>query len=71
MGAADTVVKSVDAGVTWTASTTGVLSRARHTWYDVAFVDERRGWIAGSYGSVLRTTDGGASWRAQVGPPLP
>jgi photosystem II stability/assembly factor-like uncharacterized protein len=29
---------------------------------DLTFVDRDRGWIVGQAGTVLRTTDGGASW---------
>ena len=29
---------------------------------DVTFVDAERGWIAGEYGLIFRTEDGGASW---------
>jgi photosystem II stability/assembly factor-like uncharacterized protein len=32
----------------------------------VSFVDARRGWAAGSGGTVLATADGGRTWRAQA-----
>jgi photosystem II stability/assembly factor-like uncharacterized protein len=33
---------------------------------DVFFVDARHGWIAGDFGTLLATSDGGATWRAQA-----
>jgi photosystem II stability/assembly factor-like uncharacterized protein len=35
----------------------------------VYFLDARRGWVAGSNGTVLETTDGGESWKAVSGRP--
>ncbi len=32
---------------------------------DVTFVDDRIGWAVGDRGLILRTTDGGATWRRQ------
>src|SRR5207247_2477722 len=31
----------------------------------VFFVNERRGWAVGEFGSILGSTDGGKSWRVQ------
>lgn len=31
------------------------------------FVDENNGWIVGGYGTIIRTTDGGKTWRLSVG----
>ncbi|MBM3147600.1 MAG: hypothetical protein FJ000_06860, partial [Actinobacteria bacterium] len=36
------------------------------TMTDVDFVDARHGWTVGSFGTVLRTADGGASWQRQA-----
>lgn len=33
---------------------------------DVAFADERRGYLVGAYGLALETRDGGASWQSLV-----
>ncbi len=33
---------------------------------DVAFADAARGWIAGSGGTILSTSDGGKSWSLQA-----
>src|SRR5438128_681843 len=33
------------------------------TLYDVVFLDEKRGWIAGADGTILSTEDSGASWQ--------
>jgi photosystem II stability/assembly factor-like uncharacterized protein len=31
--------------------------------HSVYFLDQNRGWVAGSNGTLLRTTDGGATWK--------
>ncbi len=33
----------------------------------VHFFDDNNGWIVGGYGTIVRTTDGGKSWRRSVG----
>jgi photosystem II stability/assembly factor-like uncharacterized protein len=34
----------------------------------VAFADAKNGWIVGEFGLILRTTDGGETWKRQHGP---
>jgi photosystem II stability/assembly factor-like uncharacterized protein len=34
---------------------------------DVFFVTGEVGWVSGKHGTILRTTDGGATWEAQLG----
>jgi photosystem II stability/assembly factor-like uncharacterized protein len=34
---------------------------------DVFFVSLDVGWVSGEHGTLLKTTDGGASWKAQIG----
>jgi photosystem II stability/assembly factor-like uncharacterized protein len=34
---------------------------------DVFFVNADTGWVAGEHATILKTTDGGATWTAQVG----
>ena len=36
--------------------------------YAVSFADDRTGWIVGEFGTILKTTDGGKTWRQQQGP---
>jgi photosystem II stability/assembly factor-like uncharacterized protein len=37
-------------------------------WFrSIDFADENNGWIVGGYGTILRTTDGGKSWRPSRG----
>ncbi len=57
-----TVLRSEDAGQTWTA----VQTPTHTTLYGVSFADDRHGWAVGARGAVLRTTDGGASWTLQT-----
>jgi photosystem II stability/assembly factor-like uncharacterized protein len=52
------------AGPSWRLSDTGVTARFR----GLAPVSDRVAWVAGSAGTVLRTTDGGRSWQ-RVDPP--
>ena len=47
------------ANASWTKKNSGTLA-----WlHSVYFVDDHRGWIAGSNGTLLTTDDGGASWK--------
>src|SRR6266850_5001952 len=44
---------------TWTRQTTGTMS-----WlHGVYFLNQNRGWVAGSGGTLLETTDAGQTWR--------
>jgi photosystem II stability/assembly factor-like uncharacterized protein len=69
-----------DGGETWVDRSLGILTvsvadspnRAMQTvtddviLYDVMFVDADHGFIAGEFGSLFATRDGGATWRRQV-----
>jgi photosystem II stability/assembly factor-like uncharacterized protein len=33
--------------------------------YDVKFIDDKNGYIVGEFGKILRTSDGGATWKEQ------
>jgi photosystem II stability/assembly factor-like uncharacterized protein len=35
------------------------------SFYDVEFVDPNTGWIVGEFGKILKTTDGGKTWKEQ------
>jgi photosystem II stability/assembly factor-like uncharacterized protein len=48
----------------WTDQTSGVTARLR----GVSAVDNRIAWASGSSGTVLRTSDGGATWQKLVVP---
>ncbi|MBK8316450.1 MAG: hypothetical protein IPL01_21495 [Acidobacteria bacterium] len=43
----------------WKAQSSGVLARFN----SVIFIDEKRGWAAGSNGALMVTDDGGSNWR--------
>src|SRR5689334_9879630 len=51
--------------VSWQLTPTGPTERFR----GLSAVSSRIAWVSGTNGTVLRTTDGGASW-ASVGPSL-
>jgi len=44
---------------TWTRQTSGTMAWLR----SVYFLDQNHGWVAGSNGTLLRTTDSGESWK--------
>src|SRR6266849_1051315 len=44
---------------TWTRQTSGTMSWLR----SVYFLDQNRGWVVGSNGVLLQTTDGGSTWK--------
>ena len=51
-------------GAAWERQRTGTFA-----WlHSVFFVDERRGWAAGSKGALLSTSDGGAAWELRKPP---
>ncbi|WP_245876543.1 YCF48-related protein [Streptomyces uncialis] len=62
--AADTLGTGQPRPPGWRSQDSGVTVRLR----GLAAVDRRTAWAAGSRGTVLRTTDGGAHWRT-VSPP--
>jgi photosystem II stability/assembly factor-like uncharacterized protein len=48
------------ANASWTRQQSGTMA-----WLHAAyFLDARKGWVAGSNGTMLETTDGGENWRA-------
>jgi photosystem II stability/assembly factor-like uncharacterized protein len=55
------VYVSDDAGKTWQKGETGT----RNLLYDVSMADDKRGWVVGQSGTILRTEDGGLTWTAQ------
>ncbi len=73
VGAGGTILRSVDAGVTWAPQISGTTKAL----YDVTFLDSFNGWaVGGDSGGggvvdlpatsvVLHTSDGGATWTTQ------
>ena len=54
-----TAVATLQTPPAWTAQTSGVTARLR----GVSAVSERVAWASGAQGTVIRSEDGGASWR--------
>jgi photosystem II stability/assembly factor-like uncharacterized protein len=54
----------VVSAATWTTQTSGVTARLR----GISAVSDQVAWASGSNGTVLRTTDGGATWKALAVP---
>jgi photosystem II stability/assembly factor-like uncharacterized protein len=74
VGDRSALTMTVDGGKTWRARKVasgadlagGVSIAAQDpVFYDVHFADARTGWIAGEFGKLLHTTDGGATWTEQ------
>lgn len=59
VGARGHILRSTDMGRNWEQ----VTSPTRETLTAVTFPDEQRGWVAGHYGTLLFTGDGGSSWQ--------
>jgi photosystem II stability/assembly factor-like uncharacterized protein len=45
------------------------ISGVNNPLFDVCFVDENNGWIAGNTGLIMNTSDGGLNWNVQTAPP--
>lgn len=58
VGALGTLLRTLDAGATWTVLTSGTSNDLQSVW----FTSASTGWIAGNGGVVLKTVNGGASW---------
>lgn len=58
VGALGTIVRTTDAGATWTAVTSGTSNDLQSVW----FTSANNGWIAGDGGVVLKSVNGGVSW---------
>ncbi|MDO5968268.1 YCF48-related protein [Flavivirga aquimarina] len=56
------LIKSTDAGATWTSITTPLTENL----YDSFWINEMTGWLAQSDGTIHSTTDGGSSWNSWV-----
>ncbi len=68
LGEQSVILATTNGGATWKEQSWG-----SGAWlYDVAFVDERHGWIAGNSmggggeGPILATSDGGVTWSKQT-----
>jgi len=62
-GGGQTVLKTTDGGLNWTAQT--VPAEATPFFKGVCFVDTLNGWVVGLNGSTIHTSDGGANWAIQ------
>lgn len=58
VGAGGTILRTTDAGVTWTPQNSGTTADL----YAVTLVSSRAAYAAGANGVLLRTTDGGETW---------
>ncbi|NLE39290.1 MAG: hypothetical protein GX621_14805 [Pirellulaceae bacterium] len=55
------VLRTDDAGKSWTALSTGQNAPI----HAMTFVDDQNGWAVGALGTILATSDGGQTWRRQ------
>lgn len=58
VGATGTLLRTTDAGATWTLGSSGTVQDLAA----ITFTSASTGWAAGAGGTVLQTTDGGATW---------
>ena len=75
VGDRSVLASSSDGGQTWRARKIAMesdlsggqsLAAADPIFYDVKFVDAQNGWIVGEFGKILRTRDGGETWKEQT-----
>lgn len=64
-GPSGRVYKSINGGVNWTLSNTGI-SGGNGTLNSVCFTDENNGTIVANGGSIFVTNDGGSSWSLET-----
>ncbi|MDR0611462.1 MAG: hypothetical protein LBG58_15245 [Planctomycetaceae bacterium] len=55
------IYSSADSGKTWKATPSGVSTVIRK----IVFADPQNGWAVGDLGTILRTNDGGTTWKTQ------
>jgi photosystem II stability/assembly factor-like uncharacterized protein len=74
-----TLIRTADGGNTWTRiplpeeiplpeDIAEIIEPGDVLLYDIDFVDEMHGWIAGEFGVIFTTADGGQTWTAQETP---
>jgi photosystem II stability/assembly factor-like uncharacterized protein len=64
--------KTYDGGETWTPVAIPIEPGVGVHLRDLCFADAQHGWVVGENGTILATTDGGATWTRQSrGVPLP
>lgn len=75
VGDRSVLTSSSDGGQTWRSRKLQMeadlsggqsLAAADPIFYDVNFVDAKNGWIVGEFGKILRTRDGGETWKEQT-----
>lgn len=62
----DLIIATTDGGKTWAEQPTQNLIRLQGGAFGVSFADTLHGWVVGSEGFILKTTDGGASWKVNL-----
>ena len=58
VGAGGTIVRTTDAGATWSRPPSGTAFNLNGVWFSTT----TEGWAVGNSGTVLHTSDGGQSW---------
>ena len=62
VGDLGTMVKTVDAGATWSTQNSGTSSALNSVW----FSSTTTGWAVGTGGTLMKSANGGATWSRQV-----
>ncbi len=75
VGDRSVLTSTSDGGKTWRSRKVAMegdlsggqsLAAADPILYDVKFTDKQNGWIVGEFGKILRTKDGGETWKEQT-----
>jgi len=63
VGWKNTILRTIDGGLTWASATSGVTEYAIR---DIYFIDNNTGWAVGGNGSIFKSIDGGDTWATQT-----
>jgi photosystem II stability/assembly factor-like uncharacterized protein len=61
-GSASLILKTSDAGLSWTSQEVPIITGASSSLNCVHFINSQVGWAGGVYGIILKTVDGGETW---------
>lgn len=70
VGSSTSIRKSENTGETWTAVTTNTVPQVNSDYKSVWFNDVNTGWVSGTQGRLVKTTDGGSNWTRQAPDPF-
>lgn len=60
VGNSGTILKTIDAGLTWSVQTSGTTNNLK----SLFFAGANDGWACGTNGTILKTSNGGSTWQS-------